>query len=509
VDSFAAKINCDEKVDEVLNDLNDLRLENDKVAELCSYSASDPYNTDTAWRGHGMTGGDCEQTYGVINRLGHKVETRLEEACDAFNQGVGCTGASQQQQFSCSSSKYRLAGSKTREAVALLKKAQRILKRRIDHNRVDLNKYAALGGFDPDSVLGAQPSNITGDAVRYFKLGGEQARAMLSGTEFVTKSEPVADKLNHYQAKLNAMGATTAQRSQNLGDAGSTITGSLQKANAASQMGAGLADLGGQAMASGAPASKAASASGSFRDEDFLLKPGEGELSDEQFFNALNGKPLGVDLAARMPGEAGFEAGKMAGNENSKTSKALGEKQPGEADAAGGPANLSLDANGGSSENSQLLMADSATSGRGLASSGAKLGKGAGANDLTGASSPISGGRAKLGEVKESNEALANYAATSGKLKLLDRGGPSLRDMLRQKMSGGGASTRAMHEVLGGINELSSEEGGQRGESAGAGSFAEQGSNEDIKGIDSEPLFVRVRAAHLRYQKVHVGDSSI
>jgi|GEM_PF-6516056 len=480
----SARVNCDDKVGDVMNDLNDLRTANEDVNSLCQASADDPYNLDT--KNKRFPGGDCEQTYRVINALGERVEGKLEEACQAFNEGATCSGRDQQTQFSCTSSKYRLAGLKVRQGLALLRKAEKILKKRVGHNRDDIDWYGKLGGFDPDGVMGGQPSSVTGDGRRYFELAREQASSMLKGSEFISKAQPVAKKLDYYQAKLNSMGATAGLRSQNMGQVGSTISGSTNKVDALSQVGSGLASFGNQA----APDSSAA---GKFRDEDFLLKPGEGELSDDQFFDALEGKPFGEDLAAKMPGEAGFTAKAQAAKEDEyKKSQATGT-----AADSGAVSGLSLA--------SSKLAGDNAEGnfGRMVASVPSKPGGTVAGSDMTSASSPGFNSRGKEKAQKEPNEALANYASMQGKVAPAQGSGPSLREMLRQRMNGGGGATRAMHEVLGGMKEL----GGEAGEGTqAAGGDLENSSREEIKGIDSEPLFVRVRAAHVRFQRVRVSD---
>lgn len=492
------RIDCDDRVNQVLGDLNKLRTENEKVRQLCEGNLSEKINTDTAYGRY--PGGDCEQTYGVINGLGDRVEDKLELACHDFKEATQCQSSTQRQNFNCGRTAFQRAGTRLREATALLRNARRILKKRVDHNEVDLNEYARLGNFSPASVLGAPPGNLSPDGMRYFRLAREQAQSMQQGMEFIHKARPVEDKLNQYQARLNAMGATTGQRQQQLAQqTASTITGSTKAAQLA-QAGGDLfgQQAGGAAAAGGAQA--ASSAPRGYREQDFLMREGEGEVSDEQFFGALEGKPLGVDLAAKMPDDAKG----LAADESTKVgvNATAGTGSGAEHDLSSQLAGASQLDNGAA----KLSAADFAAAPRNLASTGRA---GAGGLNVTGASAPGFGGKAGGGEKSSGDEALANYESSNGTPRLIDRGGPSLRDMLKQRMSAGGASTRAMHEVLGGMQELTGEEGAQANQAAGQHDENEQqGDAPEIKGMDSEPLFVRVRAAHLRYQKVYVSDVS-
>lgn len=494
--SLATKLNCDGKIGETIGDLRKLRSDNEEVKRLCKLNESEKINTDTAFGR--FPGGDCEQTYGVINALANRVEKNLSQACAAFSEGYICTGSSQLQCFVNNSQSAHKAGTKLREATLLLSKAQKILKKRVDHNESDLNQYANLGGFDPVAVMGNPPSTITGDNLRYFNLAREQAFAMQRGEQFLSKAGPIENKLNGYQAQLNSMGATSAQRAQNLTQAGSTITGPAEKlaqTAQAAQVGAAAGEMFSQ-QAGGAGAGGQAG-SRTYKPADFVLKPDEIELSEEHFYDALGDKPMPIDLAAKIPDA---EPGKKAG------AGALAAKD--QAPGAGTPDERTDSYAGSASQlnngSAKLAPGDYSGSARALASMPAMAG-GAGVS-LTSASSPGFNGKAKPGAAKEGNEALANFEKTSGSPKLMDRGGPSLRDMLKQRLNEGGATTRAMHDVLAGIKNLPGDPVQDTQPSSQEAAPETQGAADDIKGIESESLFVRVRAAHLRFQKVHVTD---
>lgn len=480
------RVNCDGEVGQVLGDLNKLRTENDKVRSLCEGNLEEAINKDTAFGR--FPGGDCEQTYGVVNKLSDRVEDKLEEACNAFQSGLACRTSNHAQCFGTSSELFQQSGTKLREALSMLRMAQKVLKKRVDHNEKDVNEYARLGEFDPGSVLGNPPSTITGDGMRYFKLAREQAQSMRQGMEFIEKAGPVEKKLNAYQAKLNSMGATTAQRQQNIGQTGSTITGNTSKPIAAELLGQQV--LMGPSPSPGTPGAAATPPRG-FRESDFLMKEGEGEMSEEQFFSALDGKPLGINVAAKMPGEG------KAGQDTATSETASAANQPGQGAPAGKP---EKEAAPGTSQldndSAKLAAADLGAFQRNIASLPVKAEDGG-----AGQTGNFSGASAAR---KGSNAAVSGLESSNGNKKLM-ASGPSLRELLKERLTSGDGATRAMHEVLGGIQDQA-DKGEQNEAGTGKAAHDEQADAAEIKGIDSEPLFVRVRAAHLRYQKTHVKD---
>ena len=530
---------CDEITDHVLRDLHQLKMDNEQVKRECETSAGIPANDD---HGNRWGKGDCQLTYNSVRYYIRGIEKELKRSCqhvqEARKLSEACTASGQADCQTKTGGKFAEAGTALRSALNLMKRAKENLQERMIWNAETAQQYAdylmrladalqnnqplpdpsaIYGQMTPEQVIAKAglthdpnrirhvASSITNtfktigsDVTGLDRFSREQAKAFRHGETFLKESRELEGKMQRFSAYLNKNAGTQIDRGQQLGagqnssitgGAAEQLSGAKQMAAAASQ---GLGSPGAGAGA-GYPSAVQAGA-GRISAQSQPLEP---DFGDDELHSTLEGKPLSAKELERR--EAYAEAAVLA--EDAKNGQGAA------------PGLFGLGGVGGAvaSGSDSLAPPDSAADNtRGIASLPASAGGAAGSQNLTGASSPgAAGARRKGGEEKESNEALANYAASSGGAKLLDRGGPSLRDMLRQKMQGGGASTRAMHEVLGGIKELNSNEGDLHGVSEGARSFAEQGSNEDIKGIDSEPLFVRVRAAHLRYQRVHVGDTSI
>lgn len=518
---------CDEITDHVLRDLRKLDMDNEQVRSKCETNAGIPANED---HGNRWGKGDCQLTYNSVRYYIKGVDRELTRACkhvqEARQLSEACTRSGQADCQSRTGAKFAEAGTALRSALNLMKRAFENLQERMIWNAETAEQYAdylmrlanalqnnqplpdpspiygpmtpeqviAKAGlpYDPNRIRQAASSitntfkTIGSDVTGLDRYSREQASAFRHGENFLKESRQLESKIQRFSAYVNKNAATQIDRGQQLGSGpASSITGGAAEQLAGAQQLAAAREqaAGGAGAGAGYPSAvQAGSSAGRLSARSQPLEP---DFEDEELQSTLDGKPLSAAELERR--EAPAEAMVLA--EDAKNGQGAA------------PGLFGMGAVGGDS-----LGSVSAEGPRGPASVAAKSAGGMGEQNLTGASSPGGRGKVAAGDAKEGNEALANYAASSGGARLLDRGGPSLRDMLRQKMQGGGASTRAMHEVLGSINELGGQEEGRPG---GAGGPSEFGSAEDIKGIDSEPLFVRVRAAHLRYQRVHVGDTSI
>jgi hypothetical protein len=530
---------CDEITDHVLRDLRKLDMDNDQVRSRCEANAGIPANEDHSNR---WSKGDCQLTYNTVRYYTKGVGKELNRACrhvqEARQLSEACTRSGQADCQTRTGAKFAEAGTALRSSLNLMKRARENLQERMIWNAETAEQYAdylmrlanalqnnqpppdpspIYGPMTPEQVIAAKgltndpnrlrqaASSITntfktigGDVTGLDRYSREQASAFRHGENFLKEGRQLEAKIQRFSAYVNKNATTQIDRGQQLGAGpNSSITGGASDQLAGAQQLAAAKQLvaaqqmaaGGSGAGAGYPSAvQAGSNAGSISARSQPLEP---DLEDEELHSTLEGKPLSAAELERR--EAPAEAAVLAEEAKSGQDSAPGLFGSG---AAGEVAGVGSDS----------LAPVGAESPRGLASVAEKSPGSPGEQNLTGASSPGSRGKAAVANPKEGNEALANYAAASGGAKLLDRGGPSLRDMLRQKMQGGGASTRAMHEVLGSISELGGPAEKRPLEASGP---VELGSAEDIKGIDSEPLFVRVRAAHLRYQRVHVSDTSI
>lgn len=532
-----ANSNCDQITAHMLEDLNKLKMENEQVSKACQQSHGVRANDDHS---NQWANGDCALTYSAIRHYIKGIDKRLDDRCklvkEAKAMSAVCLQRGQSECQTKTGAKFKEAVAAGREASNLLKRARERLLERMEWNEETAYQYAeylnsaanalqmnqplpdptkVFGGVSPDQVLAKaglpkdpnrlrQAANtITGSfrngdsTLQLDPYSKEQHNAFLHGKTFVTEGDKLQQKVQRFNAYLNKNASLQLERGSQLGAGpSSSITGGnspslLGAAGAGAALGQMAGAGGAQNPGSGSAAYPNAAQAGS---QAAALPP---DPNDDELQNVLAGRSLsakelerreGPDEAAILAEDAkagGFKAGSDLGEFGPYAATGLGSVDLGtEGEGNGMP--------------------------RGLASVQAKSKSGLGGLNSTGASSPVgaASASAKKDGTKSGDEAFENYteASGSGVKKPLDRSGPSLRDLLRQKMNGGGASTRVMHDVLGDMQEQV-DEGMQRIDSM-SGEEEEYAGSEDIKGMDSEPLFVRIRAAHLRYQQVQVSAAS-
>ncbi len=531
-----ANSSCDQITAHTLRDLNKLRMENEQVSKACQQSHGIPANNDHSYR---HINGDCALTYSAIRYYIKGVEKEVDRSCGLTKQAKALAAACQQSgQADCqkkTGAKFKEAGDASRSAVNLLKRAQDRLIERMEWNEETAYEYAKylnlaaealqrnqplpdateVFGMSPDQVLAnaglprdpqrlrQAASTITGkfregdSTLQLDPYSKEQHNAFLQGKNFVKESSELQGKMQRFNAYLNKNANLQLDRGNQLGAGpSSSITGGNSPSLlGAAGAGAALGQMAGaQNQASGSAAANYPNAAQA-GSQAASLPP---DPNDSELERTLAGKPLSAKELERREGPE--EEAILAE-----------DAQKGDAFAGGDLGQFAaLSASGAGSEDSSSLGSEAGSSTpRGLASIQANSKGGLGGLNSSGASSPMTGSAAsKKDGTKSGDEAFENYteASGSGVKKPLDRSGPSLRDLLRQKMNGGGASTRVMHDVLGDMQEQV-DEGMQRIDSM-SGEEEEYAGSEDIKGMDSEPLFVRIRAAHLRYQQVQVSAAS-
>lgn len=507
-------IDCESKIGEAMGDLRKLRKDANEIKEMCHLNAGTPVNESGSSR---RRGGDCEQTYGIVRGITNRVEKKLGEICRLVNEGNACRGARQKECQLDAARKHKDAATKYRDAMVMLKNGRRIVEeKKIAENINNSRAYAEFltmaaavmraqkpgGPYDlselspkareltgisdaaevirrseipmtPDK-LDAAASDITGaigsssGEGTYGKYADEQIKSLRHGRDFLEKSQALEKKLQVNQAKLNSLAAESAKRAESLGQAHNPKAsgGNLSSYSGA---GSGLSGVMGSNLSSGGM-------------PNFAYSPPE--LSEEELEDAIDGKPLPFKTAAFVPGlsETGSEQQSLAADE--KLAEKSGKvKETVEESSTTVMSEISI-----VKEREPASLAEKGA----LAPASALKSRDAGFEGVE-----VSGMAAsKVAATKERAEAMGEFAAQSNTIKSLERRGPTLRELLRQKLSSNGdnSTTRAMQEVLSEIGESN------EAAIAGAG-FSAHGSKEEIKGIDSEPLFVRVRAAHLRFQK--------
>ncbi len=489
-------VECKSAIAKAIGKLQEMKTDEKTRLEKCENNKGEEIDWDTRWKKYPGIDGDCEQTYTLVNKMVGKSEEELEKACEAFNRGAHCQSGTQKGCQGVAGDSYYKGGTHVRQAVFFIKKADQILReKKITNSEKDIAAYAGRSKFDPALLNGTSIPDLEGDAAKDFFRAKEQLDAISFGKQYLEISKPIEEQLNQHQATLNSMAAEAWKREKNLGE--STITGGPKSDSGAAS---NIAQMAGVA---------AGSSNASYPAAGFLVTDADvAKMSEDDFYDGLEGRPVKMSFAApinrpeRAEKTAEDSAEKFSRNGDGGEGESAGNESSGKEDAktaqsangAEAPAFSNLSAPGGLGGNASTGIAKPDL-GRYPASF-----KGSG---LTGASiaNGDRGGMPSNGANKGNfGDALQNYTDAQKSLAAPGKAGPSLRDLLRQKMANGsGASTAAMHEVLA---ELGADSDNPVRSLASPDSppGAQDG---EIKGAESESLFVRIRAAHLRYQRVH------
>lgn len=538
-----APIDCHQARQKVLADLSKLNMDNDQVVQQCLNNSTTPANNDHEFVIGGK--GDCQITYRAVSWHIQGVGKEIDRACELVNEGkvlsVACRTSGQAECLKKPAEKFRESAGALKNALELLRKGQESLKEQMVNNADTAEQYANYllkladavqkemedrqrrgvpddGNYNYGDLVGtgektygiASPSeivkrsglpmnpaairktasSITGtflnnsDPSGLDRFSGEQYAAYKQGKTFLDRSAVLEKKVQSFSSRLEAQAAQTIDRGNWLGAVPSS-TISDRSPSSLSAAAAQKAAISGENEAS--HASGASGAARAARGGQYAQSP---NLDDNDLFSTFEGKPVRANKLNRHDGPpqdkslAGQKEHLRANDDDATVMNITSD----------GPALAASTFVAGLDGRNTVPKS---STGSKTASANAK---GSSTLEVPGLKDAADAGEAKgKAPVLNTNaeEALAKYAAGSAKAK--ERNGPSLRDLLRQKMaaSGSNSATRAMHEVLGAI-ELSGDEEANLGSAEGGDAKASQ---DDIKGIDSEPLFVRVRVAHLRFQK--------